>query len=622
MRAYLAWIWLLQFVFILVGGLSFLVIPRQMLSLATGWEGPAIPLPAIDHTRWVAAAALGLGLGNGLAVMREDHDFRGKMAFVFTVFWGLWAFVSWRTLTGDNYPQAPLAGVVSGFVLAVINLGFNRSLASLPISPVQGADDTRPPGLWVLWVLQTVLLGVFSAASLFIPEHLLELFLGVQPSVEGFFFVVDEVRLVGAWTVGVTLMSAVALGQFAGSAWREMARVFGWALSLQTLVVLIAYATGTYGLTGTLVLGTLSGLFAGANFYGAGTSARWADDSVFAQPRGWTPLDLVAGPMMAFQTLTTKRRASHLLGVGARGRFETEPAEAVPSSPFFTVGRAFEAHARFANLTELDDASLDVRGASFMLVDPDNGDRYDNCLNTGSFCPANNLWTFAMFVGSKFVPAFGSKFIVETQLQPREGGVAGLRRAPSSYLAVHYHSQRVTYWNDTLGVRHLVRYRLVPEDPEALESGLPSDEDAAQIWDRTRKSDETRSGNYLRQELAERLGEGRPATMRFQAQFHRPGPNEPLSWFDASVDWDEAEHPWLDIGKLHLDAPLPDAETERFQFNTGNAPAALGIPGAPSTTDPRSMADSEWRVMARLQKLRLRMYQLTGLPRFGNLSGN
>lgn len=162
---------------------------------------------------------------------------------------------------------------------------------------------------------------------------------------------------------------------------------------------------------------------------------------------------------------------------------------------------------------------------------------------------------------------------------------------------------------------HLVRYRCAPADL-GLESGLPSDADASHIWIRTRLPGDDRAPNYLRQELRDRLT-GAPVVMRLQAQFHRPRPGESLEWFNASLDWDEATHPWRDLGTIELHEALDDPDTELLQFDPGNHPPTLGIPIAHSPFDYRSMGDSEARVVRALQRTRLWMYDTFGFPSFG-----
>ena len=240
-------------------------------------------------------------------------------------------------------------------------------------------------------------------------------------------------------------------------------------------------------------------------------------------------------------------------------------------------------------------------------------------LNTGSFCPAFDLLRFAGFVASKFVPERGSEALVKKNLVAREGGVAGLRRAPESYSKLYYYRQIVGQWTDTKGVLHLVRYRCVPDDL-GPESGLPDEEDASHIWIRERRPGDARPTDYLRRELPERIEREKKVTMRLQAQFHRPDPDDSMEWYNASVDWDEDSHPWVDLGRAALDRALDDAQTEFLLFDPNNHPTTLGIPKATGPFDYRSLGDSEIRVVRGLQRVRLWLYGAYGLPSFGQVA--
>jgi hypothetical protein len=150
-------------------------------------------------------------------------------------------------------------------------------------------------------------------------------------------------------------------------------------------------------------------------------------------------------------------------------------------------------------------------------------------------------------------------------------------------------------------------------DPDAPEPGLMTAED--NIFERWRRSTETRSIEFSRREMRRRLEAEGEIKLRFQAMFHRPKPGEGVQWFDATLDWDYRDHPWVDVGIITLTDPLPEDVTELLRFNSANHPPSLGVPVSPSVTDPRSMADSEKRIIARLQGLRQWMYDALGLPK-------
>lgn len=103
-------------------------------------------------------------------------------------------------------------------------------------------------------------------------------------------------------------------------------------------------------------------------------------------------------------------------------------------------------------------------------------------------------------------------------------------------------------------------------------------------------------------------------TLRLQAQFHKIRPGDSLAWYNPATDWDPGEHPFVDIAELTLEDVLSDRDAEKLCYNPDNAPSSLGTPVAYGLTDYRSIADSERRVMRRVQALRKWMYQSFGLP--------
>ena len=228
----------------------------------------------------------------------------------------------------------------------------------------------------------------------------------------------------------------------------------------------------------------------------------------------------------------------------------------------------------------------------------------------------------------------------------REGGIAGLRRAPDSYGRLIFHSQIVRIWIgqeraepgageiSLQPAMYLARYRLVPlallppdSPPEAgtrsddllPESGLPDSVDAAAPWDRARRPGEGRPVDYLREELRRRLQAGPAVELLLQVQLHRaedPGERRgsALAWYDASVDWDETVTPWQNLGRIDLTQALGAAETERLRFNPAHHPLNFGVPEAVSLLDPRSLGASELRVMSAISSLRAGLAAVLWLP--------
>jgi hypothetical protein len=616
MKRLIVWMWAIQVLMFVGAGLAWMIAPiaafHQLLPDVTGSQ----PL-AVAGIRILGPFAVAMGLFTALGQMSSRPGLRKHFSALFAVFLAPWIAVIYVNVYGPaaikGWSPYVLFFLAPGVVFLFINASFGF-LSRSPAAPTAtGFWTTAPRALFPFWVVQAIALIALAVALVFAPRWLLEhMVLAGGPSVNG--PALAQFRTIGpyAWCMGLFALYGTASIAWV-EVWTSIARIFAALLWLLAIALVLVYEPWGFHVT-VLALALLCVILAQVNLAMVRYARRDALEGVHKTTVGWTPMDLVAGPAMMLQTLTTKRRASHLVGVGARGRFTVVPQPGFPENHFFTPGREFPVQMRFANLTERDDAALDVRGAALKLSSDPAKSPFDTVLNTGAFTPASHIVGFAGFVLSKFIPTFGSKLIVESNRPAREGGIAGLRRAPSSYSALHYYGQIVRIWIDAAQQVHLVRYRLIPMTP-GPEPGLPDKADCTHIWERGRRPNDNRPVDYLRAELRERLAGG-GVELRFQAQFHRAVPGESRAWYDAGVDWEEDEHPWLDVGRIVLEAALPDRETEVLRFNPANRPACLDTPVADGILDPRSMGDSEMRVMARLQAVRMALYAAFGLPSF------
>ena len=83
--------------------------------------------------------------------------------------------------------------------------------------------------------------------------------------------------------------------------------------------------------------------------------------------------------------------------------------------------------------------------------------------------------------------------------------VDGLRRAPTSFSDLVYHSQFAYQFIPTDGQPRLVKFRLVPGTPCTRTGLLSETEDQLHPWDTKRPTTETRSRYYLRKEFVQRM---------------------------------------------------------------------------------------------------------------------
>lgn len=289
--------------------------------------------------------------------------------------------------------------------------------------------------------------------------------------------------------------------------------------------------------------------------------------------------------MFSLNALAKRGRGTHTWGVGASGTARVVDAPSFPGNAFFRPGRSFGVRLRHATLQQTDDASKDIRSASFALEDA--GERLDLFLHTGTANPFWNATTFLQFVWATLRGEKGQIAYMERWPLARAAAVGGLRRAPDSFADLSYVSMMVFRYEDADGRELYARYRLQRED-RGPDSGIPLQPDAERPWDQARLAAEARPPDYLRKELVERLGRG-PVRFHLQLQVHVPSPADDVEITNAGRAWDEASHPWHELAELTLDAHLPPAETEGLKLRITNHPPSLGWLRATTLADYNSL---------------------------------
>jgi hypothetical protein len=549
-----------------------------------------------------------LALFTAHAAMREDERVRRRLARVFAATCALSILLFLLHAKNDDVSpgRAALSGVF--YVLFGCNFLYGVWPQARAGRPLSGSADTRPSQLWVLWLIQGLLF--VAVAGMLFGFDASRYVLASTPRL-AYAPVLDDLREVTPPVyLAAGLFSFVGMQASREWVWRAMCRSFVWLYASFILVLLITWEGAAFNPLALLPL-IPAAVFLLGNLWFAGGNDAWFAEDVGEGADGWVLTDLVSGPLMLFRTLRSRRRATHRRGVAAGGSFHVDLSPHVPRNEFFKQGKEFKLQIRFATEEVDDDAGLDARGVAFRLSEGDESP-LDLLLSTGAFSPAKNILEFALLRVARSLGGWAERRVYAWNPVFREGVLAGLRRAPECFSRLHYYSQTVRFWVSAEDVRYLVRYRLVPEDPSAPESGLPSEADAD--FDRARLPGERRPADYLTRQLKRTL-EGRLGVLlRLQAQLHRPVESDGDQWFDPSVDWPTDEHPWLDVAVLVLEDTVSDEQAEKLRFNPGNAPSSLGTPVAQGPFDPRSIADSEKRVHRRVQDLRRWMLHTFGLP--------
>ena len=317
--------------------------------------------------------------------------------------------------------------------------------------------------------------------------------------------------------------------------------------------------------------------------------------------------------LITLNSLVKKERMSHENGIATRGTLRIVDHPTFPDHDFFTPGRTFDIRLRHATVLYRDDAKLTVRGAAIKFADTRFESPYDLLMNSGRVGLFFDARTFMQFMrgtmagrGKKWLPYLTSR------PQAMFGGGDSVRRNPSSFAEVSYNTKTCYGFIARDTTRYYARYRLIPEHWDGEDSGMPSPFEREHSWLQNPLPDETRTRNYLKDELRHRLAQGE-VHYRLQIQVRvRPDGPEPM-WTTSEYRWNEDEVPWHELATVTLTEALPHEEAQRTWFSLANHPESLPVPLGTSIDDPHSLNNLRLASDA-ARKARLWSYKLRGMP--------
>ncbi|WP_257828927.1 catalase family peroxidase [Burkholderia glumae] len=265
--------------------------------------------------------------------------------------------------------------------------------------------------------------------------------------------------------------------------------------------------------------------------------------AAFGYTAGWlaphrlTPQRIVAA-LQANGGLHPGFRRNHAKGICVTGYFESNgDGAAWSSAPFFGAGVRTPVVGRFAlpgGNPYAPDTSVPIRSLALRLTAPD-GEQWRTGMNAMPVFPVATPRAFyEQTVATRPDPATGKPY-------PKKVGAffaahpetAAFRawvktaKPSASFATETYYGINAFYFVDAQGMKHAVRWRVVPEQTDG--AGVAS------------------GANVLQADLAERLGSG-PQRWHWLVTFANPG--DPVN--DATRNW-PADRKTLDIGTLVLD---------------------------------------------------------------------
>lgn len=308
-----------------------------------------------------------------------------------------------------------------------------------------------------------------------------------------------------------------------------------------------------------------------------------------------------------------RERMSHDNGVTSTGVVRILDRPSITPHDFFEPGRTFPCRLRHASVSYMDDTIIQVRAASLKFADSRHESPLDLEMNTGT---TSLFWSARNFI--EFVKCRektnGTAFVRFYDKYPTGLDAAwdGIRRYPTSFAELYYHSQCAQLFVGKDGVRRYAKFRLVPFD-RGPESGLVDRREFNGLWSEETAPGETRSPNYLKLEFSERMRKG-PVRYILQIQIHTPIEGESDEIFNCNVAWDPETHPYHDLATVELDTVLSLDENNMMRFSVGHTPPSLALLPAYSVDDYNSV--NYMRVRSGIAKaLRLAVYKLLGMPK-------
>lgn len=294
--------------------------------------------------------------------------------------------------------------------------------------------------------------------------------------------------------------------------------------------------------------------------------------------------------LIVLRSFFLRLRMSHDNGIAARGRIRLVDDARYPENDFFRPGLEFDCRCRFGMVSFWDDARFVARGAALKFADTRYPSPLDLLMNTGRTTPFWNIRTFLQFMWLT-IRGRSQHAIWYMKSDPilYVGCLDPLKRNPESFAQLYYHSKIPFTFTAKDGKPRYIKFRMIPWDrgPETGEPGADDLLDWAWCWQGIRPG-ETRTRNYLKEELKQRLARG-PMRFHIELQLHEVREGESRDFLNSSIEWDERTHPWLPLAEVELTEALDHVESNETLITIRNRPKCMGTVPTRSIDDPAGM---------------------------------
>jgi catalase len=265
-------------------------------------------------------------------------------------------------------------------------------------------------------------------------------------------------------------------------------------------------------------------------------------------------------------------RPVHAKGVVCGGTFRASAGAPRVSKAAHLQGSSIPTIIRFSNGSGdpgVHDGAPGVRALSVKFQLPDGG-HADILANSVEGFAAHNPEEFLDFLQAQLPdPTTGKPDpdAVPRFLEPHSATKAFVGRLmqkpiPASYAQAAYHAEHAFRFTAADGTSRFGRYHWIPEAGEAF---LSPEEGGK------------RAPNFLREELAARLGRG---AMSFRLTLQLAAPGDPTD--DPTALW-PADRPVVELGRLEITSisPTGEADERRLVFDPANITDGIGLSADP-----------------------------------------
>lgn len=287
-------------------------------------------------------------------------------------------------------------------------------------------------------------------------------------------------------------------------------------------------------------------------------------------------------------------RATHTVGIMARGTLEVLDAPTVPAHGFFAPGKRYPITLRHASFKGFsDDAVWDGRSASLRVLKSDGsraGDEdseMDLILSNGRTFVLGDAVIFHRW----FTANLRERAEILKEYPPFAPSFAEFVRSPESFTALDYYSQISYLYKDLSGHAEYVRFRLTAKEPRPDSGFVDTGKLELPLDYVPRQPGDTRSPSYLRDDFRTRIESGGVEyLLQVQLRPIAEDEGENRQALDTTQHWPEESFPFHDLARVKLTEIVPEAEAAQQHLNVGRMPDGLALICTTSARHPASIA--------------------------------